>query len=162
MNELDKHVLMYLNGNTSEFNEIYELTKKAVYLSIMPYIKKRDVIEDIMQDTYLKVIEKISYYKIGTNFIGWISVIARNNAINYYNKEKRIEVLEEVDVIANDDKDSLLSRALNILEGLEKDVIIYHIVLNLKFKEISKILNMPISTIYLLYKQALKKIKNKL
>ena len=61
-------------------------TKKYVYLSIYTYVKNQMTIDDLMQDTYMKAIDNLKSYKIGTNFYAWISMIARNTAINYYNK----------------------------------------------------------------------------
>src|SRR5690554_7462645 len=80
--ELDKCIIDFLDGDESSFDLIYHETKKSVYLSIYTIIKNQDTIEDLMQDTYMKAINALNYYKIGTNFKAWISRIARNNALN--------------------------------------------------------------------------------
>lgn len=162
MKELDRHIKKYLDGDNYEFDYIYEETKKYVYLSIYRYVKNQMVIDDLMQDTYMKAIDNIKSYKIGTNFYAWISIIARNIAINYYNKNKKEELVEENIVIENPNNDSLVALALSVLEGLEKDIIIYHIILNMKFSDISKILDKPLGTIYSIYKKAIQNIKKKL
>ena len=161
-NNLDKHITKYLDGDSYEFDYIYEQTKKHVYLSIYTYVKNQMVIDDLMQDTYMKAIDNLKSYKIGTNFYAWISMIARNIAINYYNKNKKIEIVEEYIGGENPNNDSLLSFALNVLQGLERDVIIYHIVLNMKFNDIAKILDKPLGTVYSIYKKAIENIKKKL
>lgn len=159
---LDRHIQKYLDGDSYEFDYIYEETKKYVYLSIYTYVKNQMTIDDLMQDTYMKAIDNLKSYKIGTNFYAWISIIARNTAINYYNKNKRVDVVEEYIGGENPNTDSLVSFALNILDGLERDVVIYHIVLNMKFDDISKIIDKPLGTIYSIYKKAIQKIKNKI
>ena len=161
-NELDKHIKRYLAGDSFEFDYIYEETKKIVYLSIYPYVRNQMTIEDLMQDTYMKAIDNLKSYKLGTNFYGWISVIARNNAINYYNKHKRVELVEDYIAGENPNNNSLVTLALNSLEGLEREVVLYHIVMNIKFKEISKILDKPLGTVYSIYKKAIQNIKNKI
>lgn len=160
--ELDIHINNFLNGDSFEFDIIYEETKKHVYLSIYTYVKNQMAIDDLMQDTYFKAIDNLKSYKLGTNFYAWISIIARNTAINYYNKNKRVDLVEEYIDGENPNNDSLVSLALNILDGLEREVILYHIVLNMKFKEISKILDKPIGTVYSIYKKAIINIKEKL
>lgn len=160
--KLDMHIKNYINGQIYEFDIIYEETKKYVYLSIYSYVKNQMVIEDLMQDTYMKAIDNIQKYQLGTNFYAWISTIARNIAINYYNKHKKEDLVEEYIAGENPNNDSLLGLALNVLQGLEKEIIIYHIVLNMKFSEISQILNKPLGTIYSIYKKAIFKIKKKL
>ena len=160
--ELDIHIYNFLNGDSFEFDIIYEETKKFVYLSIYTYVKNQMAIDDLMQDTYMKAIDNLKSYKLGTNFYAWISIIARNTAINYYNKNKRIDLVEDYIEGENPNNDGLISQALNVLEGLEKEVILYHIVLNMKFKEISNILDKPLGTIYSIYKKAIHNIKHKL
>ncbi len=160
--KLDIRIKKYLNGDSYEFDYIYEETKKYVYLSIYTYVKNQMVIDDLMQDTYMKAIDNLKAYQLGTNFYAWISTIARNIAINYYNKNKKVDLVEEYIAGENPNNDGLLALALSILEGLERDVIIYHIVLNMKFSEMSSILEKPLGTVYSVYKKAISKIKKKL
>ena len=158
--ELDLFVRKYLNGDNDAFDDIYYETQTSVYLSIKTYIREPQVIEDLMQDTYVRAINNISKYKIGTNFKAWISCIARNIAINYYNRERKMEILEvDNPVFAQESEDSKLNYYLSFLEGIEKDIVIYHIVLNMKFGEIARIIEMPQSTVFAKYKSAINKIR---
>lgn len=161
--KLEDYVESYINGDESSFDVIYEQTSKIVYLSIFTIIKDKSLIEDIMQDTYLKAINSLNYYKKGTNFSAWIATIARNQAINVYNKRKRETLVDPVEGLALFESpvegSNLLNKTLSILEGTEKDIIIYHIVLNFKFKDIANILNIPLSTVFFIYKKAISKIK---
>ena len=158
--ELDVFVRKYLNGDSFAFDDIYYETQTSVYLSIKTYIKDRQVIEDLMQDTYVRAIDNITKYKIGTNFKAWISCIARNIAINYYNKEKRVDILEvDNQVFSAEDSSSKLDYYLSFLDGVDRDIVIYHVVLDMKFKDIAKIIDLPQSTIFAKYKKAIEKIK---
>ena len=111
----------------------------------------------------MKIIDNINSYKIGTNFCAWVSTIARNIAINYYNKNKKVDVLDPDDVVfQTESKESKLNYYLSFLDGVEKDIVIYHIILNMTFKEIGSILNMPFQTVFYEYKKAIKKIKSEI
>ena len=165
MAELDNLIKDFINGNKDSFDLIYDQTKQSVYLSIYSIIKDHSAVDDIMQDTYLKAIDAILSYKIGTNFKAWISRIARNNAINYYNKEARCENIEVEDFderFSVDTKTPLIDAALEILEGCEKEIFIYRIVLGYKFKDIAKVLDMNIKSAYFQYKKAINKIKEQI
>ena len=161
--ELDIYVTKYKNGEKNAFDVIYQETKKTIYLSIYAIIKNPVVIEDLIQDTYIKIINSLEFYKLGTNFLAWVSKIARNLAINHYNhykKEILVDALDQEKMFGQTNKkDYLLDDALSILEGYEKEIFVYRIVMNFRLKEISKILDMPISTIHYMYKSTLKKIK---
>ena len=161
--ELDALVQKYQQGNVDAFDDIYYETQTSVYLSIKTYIREPQIIEDLMQDTYVRAIQNINKYQKGTNFKAWISCIARNIAINYYNKEKRIDVLDVTNpVFAQEEDESKLNYYLSFVEGIERDVVVYHIVLGMKFKDIAKILDIPQSTVFAKYKTAITKIRNNL
>ena len=165
MAKLDSLIRNYLNGDKDCFNLIYEETKQSVYLSIYAIIKDHNAINDLMQDTYLKALDNITSYQIGTNFKAWISKIARNNALNYYNKNQRIDYLDIEDYdnkFAKDISTPLIDTALKILEGKEKDIFIYRIILDYKFKDIAHILDINLKTAFYLYKKAITKIKEQI
>ncbi len=165
--ELDKYIVKFKNGDDEAFNTIYDETKKIVYLSIYSIIKSKDVIEDLMQDTYLKAIRALEYYVLGTNFKAWISKIAHNLAINEYNKNKNIDSLDDEmapEVIDERVDNSLLDSALRILEEEKKEemkeIFVYRIIFNMKFKDIANILELPKSTVFDIYNRAIKLIKD--
>ncbi len=158
--ELDKWVKKYAKGEKEYFDLIYENTKGLVYISIRTIIKKHEIIEDLMQDTYIQVIKHLDSYKIGSNFNAWICQIARNLAINYYRKHKNEELVgEEIFAIFESKGESKLSYYLSLLEGIEKEVVIYHLIYNMKFETIAQIIDEPRSTTFYIYKKALEKIK---
>lgn len=165
--ELEHYVSLYKAGSSDAFDIIYQETQKSVYLSIYAIIKDRDTISDLMQDTYMKAINSFEQYKPNTNFNAWISTIAHNLAINYYNKNKKIDLADEVDeeYIFKDTSTShsIVDQAMDILKDeVEREIFFMHIVLDTKFKDISTNLDIPLSTVFYIYKNALKKIKENL
>ena len=76
------------HNNMEVFDDFYELTKRQVYMSILSIVKNKTICDDLMQDTYLKFLANIHRYKEKTNVIAFIVTIARNIAINSYNKQK--------------------------------------------------------------------------
>ena len=160
--KVDFYVKKYLKGNGEAFDKIYELTKKDVYLSIYIYVKEKDTIEDLMQDVYMKVIDKIDEYEIGTNFHAWISRIARNMTINYCKKKSKMLVLDpiEEDYVFNEEvNDSKLKQYLSYLEDIEKDVFVLRIMLGYKFDSIDDILDLNDHQSYYIFKKLIKELK---
>lgn len=163
--ELDSCIKEYTSGNEERFNDIYFETKKIVYLSIYSILGNSAEIEDIMQETYMKAISNLSSYKIGTNFKAWISSIARNLSLNEYKKNKRLVNLDDnEEEIISYDGDGLINKSLRLLNyDLEmKEIFTYRIIFNMGFRDISKIMNIPKSTIHDKYKSAIKIIKDNL
>ena len=127
------------------------------------------LIDDFVQDTYLKVIDKIDSYKIGTNFKAWICTIAHNLAVNgllQKSKEIPIELSSQTEYLFGSapKNDTRIYKALDLLEGEEKEVFIHLILEGYSVKETAKLMNTNINRIYYLKKlmeQTLKDIFNK-
>ena len=160
--KVDYYVKRYLKGDGESFDMIYELTKKDVYLSIYVYFKDKATIEDLMQDVYVKVINSIDSYEIGSNFNAWISRIARNITINYYNKNKRVEVKDPVEdnyVFDKKVNNSRVDLCLSYLVGIERDVFVLRVLLGYRFNVIDKTLELNPHQSYYIFKKLTNKLK---
>ena len=152
----------------SSFDEFYELTNRAVFFSIIPIVKSDDIAADIMQDVYLRFLEKIDQFKEGGNVYAYLSMIGRNLSINYYKREKRLIHSEELlETIPSDEEvvyeyDSDILDLLNILNKDQRMVVALHIINNLKFREIAKIVEKPLGTVLWLYREAMKILRKEL
>lgn len=155
----------FKTGNLDMFDEFYDLTKNQVYVTILSILKNKMETEDIMQDTYLRFLNNINKYKNGTNVIAFIVTIARNLAINQYNKKRKEEFhdfsLYEDSYVKEDTNQELLDLVYKTLSGDELDVFIMHVIDELKHKEIAKIMKKPLGTITWLYNKAVNKMKQK-
>lgn len=148
------------------FEYIYDLTKKGVYIIIFNIVKDHEVTRDIMQDVYLKMLDSIGSYQTKTNFYNWLLMIAKNKAIDYYRREKKIVHIDETDFIEQfssreetpEEKD-IFDRLLSVLSEDERQIVLLKIVDNLKHKDIAALLNMPLGTVLWMYQEALKKMK---
>ena len=132
-------------GNYDSFDEFYHQTNKQLYVFIYDIIRNRQSSEDLLQETYMRFLNHIDKYKKNTNYFNFLVTIARNLAINEYHKQKRMVYDEEY--IYSVKK--------------EREIVILHMIDNLKFKEIAKMKDKPLGTILWLYNKAIKKLKRK-
>ena len=152
--------------NYTHFDEFYNLTKKNVFFTIIAIVKDNYVVDDLMQDTYMKFLENINNYK-SKSINAYLSTIARNLAINYYNKEKRIVHNDEIiDYVQSDDKAPNYEyievlEMLKTLDDTSREIVILHTINDLKFKEIAKIVDKPLGTVLWIYNKAIKELKRK-
>jgi len=167
MTNYDQFIEALKDKDEETFEYIYNETKHAVYAMIVSIIKDKTESQDLMQDTYITMLEKIDQYKIGKSFLNWLLVIARNKAIDYYRRKKH-EVL--VDISESDDllpvtspigeRSALVNEMLDNLTEIERSVFLLRIIQNFKNREIAKILNLPLGTVLWHQSKAMKKIKN--
>ncbi|TCZ80170.1 sigma-70 family RNA polymerase sigma factor [Paenibacillus albiflavus] len=76
--------------------EIYAEFYKMVYGAIIYMVKDHAATEDIIQDSFLKVIRNIPKADTENQFLSWIRVVVKNTTYNYLRKYKKIR--NEVDV----------------------------------------------------------------
>lgn len=154
------------NNNLDNFDIFYDLTKRQVYFTIISILKNKDISDEIMQDTYIRFLDNIHKYKDGTNVIAFIVTIARNLSINEFNRLKKQKLYnldnQEDTYISQDRVDTpLIDLMYKELEGDELQVIVLHVIDELKHKDIAKIMHKPLGTITWLYNKAIKKLKKK-
>lgn len=167
ISELKALVKKLQNGDITVFDTIYYETKSVVYYTILSIVKDKSLAQDIMQDTYLKMLDKIHSFKPRYGFKSWLVTIARNAAINAYNRRKReLSFDPSVDeyifgvVESSSEKELIVKEMLETLDEIEREVIILHVIGDLKHREIAVILKKPLGTITWIYNKAINKIKN--
>ena len=159
------------NGDLTVFDEFYELTKKQTFYSAYAILKNHEKSEDILQDTYLKFLNMLDELDLKKSITSLLITIARNLALNLVQKENRLDSIEGEDgdkyIVKQDanisiDEEILLRRMKTILTNEEYEVVILHVLDELKHKEIAEILNVPLGTITWRYNNAMKKLRKEL
>ncbi len=163
MDRINKIVEELKEYNYESFDEFYELTSKLVYFVIIEIVKRKEIAEELMQETYLKFIQNIDKCTANYNPKSYLVAIARNTAINEYNKDKRVVLNDEViDLLQENKEESRVDLGIiSYLEGIEQEVVTLHIIGDLKFREIAKLVEKPLGTVLWIYNKAIKKLKKK-
>ncbi len=172
MGKIDKQKLERVaNGlkkrSERSFDELFTMTRDYLFYFIYSKVKNQTVADDILQDTYITVYEKIHQYE-SNNFLSWILTIARNKTINYIKKESRHQYVdqEESEYLFNEesnDKESLLIHDMTqVLDEDELEIVMMYVIGNFTHKQIAEGLQKPIGTITWKYGEAMKKLRAKL
>jgi RNA polymerase sigma-70 factor (ECF subfamily) len=158
---LNTYIKQFKKGNFNQFDSFYNGTSKYVFFTLKKYIKDSMRIEDLMQDVYIKFMNKIDDLDLDKFNISYLTTMARNLAIDNLRKENnQISynddfVYQYSDINQKEDYMYLLEK----LQKEEKEIIYLHLIESLTFKEISILFDIPIQTIYSKYKVALKTLK---
>ncbi|MDD3191952.1 MAG: sigma-70 family RNA polymerase sigma factor [Bacilli bacterium] len=153
-------------GKMNHFDIVYEETYRMIYYTIYQIIKDKARSEDIMQDVFMKMLEKIDSYQQNTSPRAWLVTIARNMALNEFNKQKR-EVLvdvESIDLIQDEsmNKDTpLIDLAMKTLNEEEFLIVMLCVGENKTRREVAEITNLSISGVTWKLDQALTKLRKK-
>ena len=60
---LDEYLKEFAEGNDSSFESFYLATKKTIYHIALGVLRERSLAEDVMQNTYMKVLANASSYR---------------------------------------------------------------------------------------------------
>lgn len=83
----------------------------------MRYISDRDTAQEVLQEGYIKIFDKLSAYDFKGSFEGWIRRIIANTAIDHIRKSKKNPILSD-----NDD-DFVLGAENPMVEQEELDLV---------------------------------------
>lgn len=90
-----KYVKQLQKGNMEAFDKIYEFYQNSLYYFSMTIVRNRADAEEIVQETFIQVINNIHSLKKVSAFNSWIHRIAYNQAMLVYQKRSKILQFDE-------------------------------------------------------------------
>ncbi len=150
-------------GDPQAFDILYETASKSVYYMALSVVKDSFAAEEVMQDTFIKALNNLNLFDENKNAMNWLLTIAKNLAINRYNKMKK-EISVEPKTLYDckihiDEDNSLIDFAMNNLSETEFSVLMLCELKGYKRREVAKMLDMPLPTVTWHYKKAINNLK---
>ena len=156
-----KVIINFIAKDEEAFNKVYIAYRKLLFFIIISIVKNETITEDLLQDTFIKVYEAGEMIKDPSSFHSYITMTAKNLALNELKKMRRVESLEPlIDIYGYIEQNfTLLDEIADYLSDIENTIVVYKIVHERGFQEISQLTDIPVSTVYQIYQRALAKIK---
>lgn len=155
----------YLAGNSTALEVLINRHKSKVYTSIIIFTKDKYLAEDLFQDTFIKVIDKLKEgkYTEEGKFKPWVMRIAYNICIDNYRKTKRtprvvssedFDIFDFISMHEDSPEDRLIEnqskskvrKLLDVLPEDQKEVVLLRHYYDFSFKEIAELCNISINT----------------
>ena len=124
--------------------------------------------EDVTQDTFIKFIKNLPYYKEKNKLKSFLFTIAINTSNDFFRRHKQEAFLLSLDnagdEITKDETEQkeevlIVRQAVLSLPDVQRDVIILRFYHDLKIKEIASVQKVPIPTVKTRLRRALKALK---
>lgn len=87
------------NGDSEAFGKLYDLYFNKIYRFIYYRVSHKETAEDLAEEVFIKVHNKIKNLEAEGAFQAWLYQIARNLVIDHYRRQKSTVALEEVENI---------------------------------------------------------------
>jgi RNA polymerase sigma-70 factor (ECF subfamily) len=162
-----------LKGNLDSFNIIVNKYEVPILRFIYNLIKNTQTAEDITQDVFITVYNKLYLYKSEYKFSNWIFQIARNKCIDYVRKNKKnieanIDEMRELasqeatpqDLLEFKEMKEQVEKFLCSLEEMDRQIILLkYSGENTTFHDIAQIMKISESSVKRRYYKAREKFK---
>lgn len=143
------------SGDEKAFRQLYDLTHRKVFFYLYRLVRRKQMVEDILVETYTEVWKNASKFKGRSRVCTWMIGIARNLAMN---ELKKLKGHEDIDEFENQlqasppeegslDRKRLIKKALVNLSLKHREVLDLVFFHDLTYKEVSEILDIPTNTV---------------
>ncbi len=94
-------------GKPKAQKALYDMFSKKLFGVCLRYCRSRQDAEDVFQEAFIKVLNKIDKYENFGSFEGWMRKLFVNQALNYYRYDKRQFQISDDDIdIPSEDKEN--------------------------------------------------------
>lgn len=172
----DKEILKLFNQGgvfaNKAFSAIIEQYGDQTYWQIRRYTKNHEDTNDVLQNTLLKVFKGLPNFKEESAISTWIYSIARNETYTFLEKRNKKENREvdtpfieythftkELEGISSSEIERILLKAIDRLPDKQAQVFQLKYFEDLKYEEISKMLNTSVGGLKASFHHAVQKIK---
>ena len=160
---------MIADRDPGAFGELVRRHQSQVRNFLRRLARNETVADDLAQDCFLHVWDKIHTYSARGSFIGWVLKVAYTTFLQSQRKSKRYrQILEESvhndrgredspDYVAESESD--LDRLMSVLNEQERVIMIYSYACGLSHREISDASGLPAGTVKSIIHRAKAKIR---
>jgi RNA polymerase sigma-70 factor, ECF subfamily len=182
--EADEDLMVaYQKGEVRAFEILLHRHRKPVFNFILRYVGDKETAEDLLQETFMRVIKGADAYKRQAKFTTWLYTIARNLCVDQTRRRKHrkhasldapMQVAEDsgtlLDVIpsnematdrknVNKELHETMQRAIASLSEDQREVFLMREFLDLPFKQIAEVVGVPENTVKSRMRYALEKLR---
>ena len=170
-------------GDEGAFKTIVEQWQDMVYNTILGIVQNETEAEDLAQDVFIKVFEKIGTFKGDAKFSTWLYRIATTTALDHLRskkRKKRFGFLQSLSGSSGEEKDqipdfhhpgvrldnkeraSVLFKAIEELPDNQKAAYTLHKLEGLSYRDVSEVLSTTVSAVESLMSRANQNLRKQL
>jgi RNA polymerase sigma-70 factor (ECF subfamily) len=187
LDQADEDLMVsYQQGEVRAFEILLGRHRKPVFNFILRFVGDKETAEDLLQETFMRVIKGADAYKRQAKFTTWLYTIARNLCVDQTRRRKhRRHASLDAPMDASSDSGSLMDviasgemasdrktvnkelyatmqRAIAALSDEQREVFLMREFLDLPFKQIADVVGVPENTVKSRMRYALDRLRDAL
>ena len=153
-------VISLQNGDISSGGILYERYKRNIYYFVVKMVKSDEAAQDIVQDVFIRMIEKIGSLQNADIVKQWLFAIARNESLMFL-RRKNLVLMEGLEasmecIIDGETPDTkfrqqetrqLVHDAISVLAPPYREIILLQLTGQLSYEEIAEITQSTVSAV---------------
>lgn len=157
-------------GDTLYFERLYSRFFKKVYYQVLAYVKEPHEAQDVAQDIFVKLYDRLGKFQGKSSFSTWLYTFARNTVLDHLRKKGKIQEqyiedsrLEAIPEVADEEllqiRSEKLAYILDQVSPDEKAILIMMYANEWKMDEIAEVMGVSLSAIKMRIKRAKLKVR---
>jgi len=180
---VDTDVARLRRGDLDALSELIARYQNRLYRYLLRMVRQPAEAEDLFQQTWLKVVEKIRSFDTSRNFDAWLFTLARNLAIDHLRRirpqsldeplagDERVETAAEripsdergpFDRAFAAERRSRIGTAMQELPLIYREVLVLRFEEEMKIEEIAQVTGAPLSTVKTRLRRSLAQLRQEL
>ena len=165
--KINKIIARIGKGDTYALDELYSFTGRMLLFMARKYLADKSYAEDLVSETYLKVVKGAKGFDPNQNGLNWLYKIIKNGALNHNLRDKTsnsVELDKEFDKSCVDEwlNTILVKSAIDTLSNDDKNLIYLRFWEGYSIQEIADKIGKPLSTTHDNLKRIYKQLKKHL
>lgn len=175
--EVSGQILAVQKGDPEAFASLVGRYQNRLYRYLLRWVHEPAAAEDLFQQTWMRVIQRIHSFDAKRNFDAWLFAVARNIAIDYLRRRRPASLEEPVgddlsvsgtlstgapgplDQVLRSEKIESVRRALESQPAVYREILSLRFEEEMKLEEIAEILSVPLGTVKTRLARALERLR---
>ena len=177
-NGVEDSLVRLRKGDPDALAAIISRYQHRLYRYLLRLVREPAVADDLFQQTWLRVIEKIGHYDARRSFEGWLFAVAHNLAVDSW-RVKGSENLDEpsdfghlgeerlasgqpdaLERLLDFERGAILAACMHELPAIHREVLTLRFEEDMKLEEIAEVVDIPLSTVKSRLRRALEGLRS--
>jgi len=176
----DREIARLRKGDPDAITDLVDRYQHRLYRFLVRMVGDPATAEDLFQQTWIRLMEKIGSYDTRRSFEAWLFAIARNLAIDHLRRRRGISLdepddfgqapVERLEASGQDvlsrlldfERGALLAAAIGELPAIHREVLTLRFEEDMKLEQIAEVAGVPLSTVKSRLHRALESLRTRI